>query len=501
MQFFEKLTFLLKITQISNRMLARELKVDPSLISRLRTGARGLPRNRDQIRAMASYFAKHCTSEYQRQALCEMLQINPSSAIKTEQLSEILFFWLEGDTDETSSFIGTFEAFSFNSDDMPREMTSKLGTGNSVYYGNAGKRCAVQIFYQHLLTLKKPATVFILADESQEWMSEDFDFNRNLSNWGMLLLKRGFRLCQITPPVTAVNQAFEALRRWLPFYITGQTAPYYYPHIRDDVHKRSLFVVPGEIAVSSNSVASKAGHAAFLTTDKRLIEAYEAEFRDYLSLCRPMLNSYHTPDNLLHCFTKFLAVSGPRYQKLISLSAETSPKELIDYCMRKIKSEHLKKLISMYFQDIELIEKSHEKHTLLEIIPLASAQQVRDSRVPIMFTYGITPSPLYYTPKTYITHLENILKIMESCENYHFIPIPFTENPDSTIMVKEGHYSLLVRTTPPLTVFEISQPDIIRLCREYLMETANKIGYTGVYRDKIMTQLRNLIQELQSDNA
>ena len=49
MQFYEKLTFLMDLTQVSNRMLSQELQVDPSLISRLRRGNRRLPRNREHI--------------------------------------------------------------------------------------------------------------------------------------------------------------------------------------------------------------------------------------------------------------------------------------------------------------------------------------------------------------------------------------------------------------------------------------------------------------------
>ena len=56
MQFYEKLIFLQNLTQVTNRMLAHEIQVDPSQISRLRTGARGIPRNRDLIKAMSSYF-------------------------------------------------------------------------------------------------------------------------------------------------------------------------------------------------------------------------------------------------------------------------------------------------------------------------------------------------------------------------------------------------------------------------------------------------------------
>ena len=55
MQFYEKLIFLLNLTQVTNRMLAQELQVDPSLISRFRTGRRRLPRNREHIKAMSAY--------------------------------------------------------------------------------------------------------------------------------------------------------------------------------------------------------------------------------------------------------------------------------------------------------------------------------------------------------------------------------------------------------------------------------------------------------------
>lgn len=499
MQFYEKLTFLLNITQVTNRMLARELNVDPSLISRLRTGARGLPRNREQIRTMADFFSKHCTTEYQQQALAEQLHIKYSSTLKSEQLSEILFDWLGGDMEEAENFVRTFDTFNASSDSPPPTTDStRLSSEDHVYYGNHGKRAAVRVFYQHLLSLKKPQTVFILADESQEWLSENPHFNQSLSDWAKILLYRNFRFCQISPPVTDVNPAFDTLHRWLPLYVTGQTAAYYYPYIRDNVHRRCLFIVPGEIAVASNAVASKSCHATILTTNPRLIEAFEAEFHDYLSLCRPLLIPHHSPEKLLHCFTKFLAVDGPRIQKLVTLSAESLPRELMEQYLRKIKFKNLEKLAMLYYQEMELLEARKNMQELIDIVPLASAAQVRNNLIPVMLSYGAAQSPLYYTPNTYALHLENILRIMETCSNYHFIPVPFTEKTDRTLMVKEGNSALLVRTTSPLNVFEISQPDTVRLCREYLLEIARKTGYTGHYRTKIMTQIRALIEELKS---
>ena len=53
MLFSDKLNFLMILTQTSNKELAAAISVDRSLISLLRTGKRGMPRNREHISRMA----------------------------------------------------------------------------------------------------------------------------------------------------------------------------------------------------------------------------------------------------------------------------------------------------------------------------------------------------------------------------------------------------------------------------------------------------------------
>lgn len=115
-----------------------------------------------------------------------------------------------------------------------------------------------------------------------------------------------------------------------------------------------------------------------------------------------------------------------------------------------------------------------------------------------MLSYGDNNLPLYYTSETYVLHLKNILEILKTNDNYHFIPLNTQTEENGTIMLKDIQRALLVRTTPPLTVFEISQPDIIQLFREHLFKIANRTGYTGVSRSKIMSQLKERIRELQA---
>ena len=58
MEFKDKLNFLMKITQVSNKELSKAIAVDPSLVSLLRSGKRKPPQNNIHIINMANFFVK-----------------------------------------------------------------------------------------------------------------------------------------------------------------------------------------------------------------------------------------------------------------------------------------------------------------------------------------------------------------------------------------------------------------------------------------------------------
>lgn len=499
MQFYEKIIFLLNLTQSTNRMLAQELQVDPSLISRLKTGARGIPRNKDFIKKMSAFFAKRCTTDYQRETISAMLGIKQTLTMKKEQLTEVLYYWLHGESDEVGRFMRTFETLKLEDAESPPESyTYSLHTGNMLYYGNEGKRAASRTLYQQLLTVKKPDTVFVFSDESDEWITEDYEFSRSLSEWGLSLIHYGYHIAMIFPPQSLAVQAFDSLLRWLPIYMTGKVNAYYYPRLRDNVHRRTVVVVPGEIALSSNSVASQhTSNATVLTTDNKMIQTYSEQFQYYWSLCRPMLNIYTKSGKLTQCLTQFLSQKGGRVQKVLTLSADTAPPELIAYCTEKKAHENQEKLWAFFLQEMQLLEAASENSEFIDITYLASAAEVRRGRVPIIFSYGDTENQLYYTPTLYVLHLKNILSILEKNENYHFIPVNAQILKDGMLLVKNEQRALLMRTTDPFTALEISQPHIVQLCQEHLYRIAEYAGYSGVMREKTVLKLKELIKELE----
>lgn len=498
MQFYEKLIFMMNLTQTQNKELAQAVQVDPSIISRLRNGKRGVPRNPELLRSMAVYFAERCGTDYQRRALAEMAGVKRIITAKQRQMADFLFHWFSGNADGVERFMRTFESLKIEEAASNVEVNSQTisSRGNFIYYGNEGKRAAVRSLYQHLQSRQDPCTICILADETDDWLIEDYDFTASMQAGLLACLHRGFEICHIIPSIYSGDQILESLSRWMPLYITGKVHAYFYPHIRDRLHRHSIIVLPGQIALASHSMAGQSSsYASMLTNDIRLLKAIETEFHDYLSMCRPMLNTYSRPQNMLQCIVNFHSSHGFCIQQLLSLSGVTAPLELITRTNEQRNEAELKDLGEIYYQELE--KQNQDQFNMIDIVHLATAEQVRAGTVPIVCTFG-TPQILYYTPETYALHLKNILHIMESCETYHFVPLEEPIGYESSIMVKENHKALLVHASDPFTIFEISQPEIVALYREYLLRLAQKHGYTGVHRTRIKSRLRELIRELQN---
>ena len=117
--FAEKLSFLMRIADVSNKELAAELDVDPSMVSLMRTGKRKLPRNPGMAQRMALFFARKCSAAFQRQALSEALdQRSISVNMPTEVLASRLEDWLKGESSDIA------DAFLSNVQRLPREIAA-----------------------------------------------------------------------------------------------------------------------------------------------------------------------------------------------------------------------------------------------------------------------------------------------------------------------------------------------------------------------------------------
>ena len=143
MTFSEKLSFLMHITEASNKELASELSVDPSMISLMRTGKRKLSKNPLLVKKMASFFANRCPAAFQRQALSEMMgESSVSSTLPAEMLASRLEIWLQGERPITDTILSGIREISVQTDDVSLPPPPRIPLWNRRRFSSLEKRAA-----------------------------------------------------------------------------------------------------------------------------------------------------------------------------------------------------------------------------------------------------------------------------------------------------------------------------------------------------------------------
>jgi len=290
LQFFEKLDFLMNITNTSNSALGQKVKLDPSHISRLRRGQRNAPKDESVIAKMADYFTRHCESDYQRKVLSDTLRIS-ISIFDNNEISAFIGKWLKDEKNDEIKAVGGFL------DDLIKlNLTSKIPAniivGNkktnepsqlpqdelSVYYGIEGKRKAAEYFLQEVILQDKPQTLLLYSDEATDWMTADREFAARWAGLMVAVLSQGNRIKIIHTVSRDLDEMLNALRQWMPLYMTGLIEPYHYPKKRDGVFKQTMFICPDVSAVISSSVGQSIDQAAnLLVRNSDAIGAYMEE--------------------------------------------------------------------------------------------------------------------------------------------------------------------------------------------------------------------------------
>ncbi|MBR3533836.1 MAG: hypothetical protein IKN80_08160 [Clostridiales bacterium] len=307
--FSERLDLLMRITDTSNSTLARALAFDPSYISKLRRGKRSVPKGKDLEDTAASFFAKRALTGTSRKVLSDVIcpgQELPADADRSAQM--IRDFLAEEDGAEGEAFneffagLAGMEAKPEDSSVISGVKADGAGPGEAffsgnevdIFYGNEGKRAGVLRFLNEVSEGKVSGGKLLLySDEDMRWMYESSSF---AAEWAALLkavIAKGISIKIIHTVQRDLNDMMEAIRKWMPLYITGRIEPYYCPRIRDDIYKRSLFVAPGLVALTSTSVGSSTeGMANIIFRGKEAVRSFELEFENYSACCKPLMKVY-----------------------------------------------------------------------------------------------------------------------------------------------------------------------------------------------------------------
>ena len=498
--FAEKLSFLMHITETSNKELAAELSVDPSMVSLMRTGKRKLSKNPAQAKKMALFFAKRSPAAFQRQALSEMLgQVSISPSMPVGALASCLESWLQGERPITDTFLSGIQALPDQPQDTPPLPIPPPVSGNQTlfFYGEEGRQEAMCRVMQEIRGMKVPGTILTVVDDNLEWLLSNYPLTKKVQAWLLESAERGFTFMQIMPPLNYINRYAESLQFWLPMYATGQTTVYYYPRLRGNLYRHSIIVVPGCCVQYAAAVATgSTSDITMFSTDPKLINAFEKQFHEHLSLCRPALVVHRDSKDAYPCHLDYFERQGESVQLINSLSLCSMPQTLLEHCVREPEDNLWSSTFQLHLDNVSNFESKLEKTPFIDMCRLFTAEEVRGGHVPVGSSSRDYYGQPWYTPETYCLHLKNILRLMDRYENYFFVPLHEKEYPDYDLFVNEDNVALIVRTAKPLMTLDIRRPSMVTAFREHLLRRADTVGYDGINREKTRMELRSLIQEL-----
>ncbi|MGI5912552.1 MAG: transcriptional regulator [Syntrophomonadaceae bacterium] len=512
MTFAEKLDLLMKITNTSNSLLARNISMDASFISRLRRGIRTPAKNVNYIKSMAEYFARNCRAEYQKTALQEaILSTSEIQLAGEETITEALYRWLgEKDQEEYQMIEGFFDDFShfqfkkigqIAADDV-NIINSKPLPEVNVYYGVEGKQTAVLTFLSLVLQSPKPQTLLLFSDEDLGWLIDNREFT---AKWAALLLqviKNGNTIKIIHNINRNLDEMLAAIREWLPIYMTGAIQPYYYPKTRDGLFRRTLFIAPDTAAVTSSSTGNAFQNAAnLLFTTKRPVQALIQEYNDILNMCRPLMRII-TPFNNNTDYFKILAEfeeeEGNAIIKTSCLANISIPGDVTQSILSRIQGPAGDQLLSYQQNRINNFYHNLKKNSLTEIFTLPELEEILAGRIMVNFSDIINETQLWYTPNEYCKHLKNIIYLLKTYDNYH---VHLTSNEaleGSMVYVKENVGVLVGKTSLPSTIFAINEGNMTAAFWDYMNVILRKETKGKVNRKHTSSKLEALVSRLET---
>lgn len=500
MKFSDKLNYLMNITQTANKELAKSIFVDPSLISLLRSGKRGNPQNPNHIKNMADFFSKKCTLRFQRNAVSEMLGIPAlRSSVPLEVFSKHLELWLKKDSDFIETIASEIENIPEKINVQIPKSELKEQNDASFYFGEEGRRKVMRSMMNIILNMKNPASVLITSDDNLEWLLSDYTLTKQMQSWIFEVIEKGFTFHQIMPAINFLPRYTESLKFWLPMYSTGKIKVYYYPRLRDNLYRRSMIVIPGTcVRISSAVGLGSSSDLTMFSTDEKVVNSYVMQFNEILSMCRPAINVLTERKDIYKPIEDFFEKHTDYIELSKTPSIFTLPEKLLSEILKnKNLSPEIRKAFSNQLKNSSVFEEKLKTKTFINISKLSSVEDIIEGKVPIGSESILFDNQPFYTLETYIIHLKYILYLLQEYENFYFIDSEEIWG-NYNLLVNEDGFAYLYKSVKPSLLLEFRRPELVYACYEYLIRKAEKYGYSGISKTKIIYTIQSRIKELSS---
>lgn len=514
MRFSEKINLLMKMANTTNAKLADALGIDPSLVSRWRTGAREPGDDSRYIQMIGIYFASQARQDFQRVAMLELTGHQMEDKNVSESvIAGYLTKWMSNEskisTESIQVLLDSIGSAGSSTDHvvevpLPVEPVGE-STTTQTFFGNDGLRSATTKLLLHALNSPKEHPKLLLySDESMQWIVENPVFAKQ---WYYLMnrcIRRGMTIEIIHTLSRDSEELAIAVQRWLPFYLTGAIVSHYYPEKRDDMFNHTSFVLEGEAALFSTSVRGQNRdqiHYLYSTEPKTVSGATEA-FETQLTICRPLVRTF-TGENTRKYIDEqvnLFASSTGHGVGMQSLLLSGMPVSLLEEMLDRsgIPIDHRREVAAQQTKRLNLMHTHLQKKKFQMVISLPRITDVLKGKVPALVPELITQKSVTYLPMEYHAHLMSIITLLEQHGNLEICILPNKHMLHTVQLFAMPNAGLLVlKHRDPKFVFISEQHDLIGAIISYINQESSRIPKRERNKMFVLEKLRQFAQRVE----
>ena len=458
--FGERLDSVMTLAGVSNIYLSRLLHVDASLISRYRTGVRTPRSNPETAEQLAHALYIQAERAGRLAELAKMMHF-PAQDLDEEYFGRWLFSFgsfTEMGLNYAEKFFETFDSYSSEvtiplpsfEQAAPEEILSE---DTAVYRGTEGLRRAVIRFLGNAV-LCGDEELLLYSDQDMGWMTDDPSFRVQWASLMSECVRRGTHIRIIHNIDRDLSEMSDAIRGWLPLYMSGRIEPYYSLMQKDGRFSHTIFLSPGRACIHATHVIGMEGTGIYrYSTDPEELSLLRESYLALLAEARPLvritpeLSEEVSPGDVFAGAVP-VAASMPE-----DLAASFGPSFLAAWKVRRTA-----------------LLDALERGSVCECFPPAAAEALAAGAVP---AERITGEDHAYTPQQYRRHLEGIRELLEECPSYRIRALP--EPPFLKFRIASSENSVTItRTVAPYLSFVFTHPLMCRAFRDYtsrLMKT------------------------------
>lgn len=473
--FSENFNYFIEQLNIPNNHLAKYFSVDPSLVSRIRSGKRK-PADMDEfITIFSDYLKKYFFNDNNIEFYLREFELSRDELSidnfhnklsdrlikKTLQKDTSIIHFLDKLNDfDLEEYIA---AIKFNDIHIPKVPFSL--PKNKYYCGFEEMRTGTVDFLKMVATSKKVGAITIFSDFTIEKLSEDVNFSKKWMFGLAMIIKRGNHINQVHYIDRPFKEIMLGLEAWIPLYMTGQISPYYMKCKTNQVFCHLLFSAPDIASLSGEAIAGFENEGRYLLSNrKKDMQFYEKRSQRILEKASPLMEIYKK-ENEKQYYEKQKGnaeKSGNRKNILSSPTLYTIPDALLKSMLSKSTlstsvKEKILKQTDLLKQRMEIVL---DKDFITDILPILSKEEFYKEPLKLQLTDIFEHSDITYSYNEYLLHIEAMENYKNNHKNYNYMVSSDRGFKNIQIFIHEGLSVTVAKSNSPNIIFVIKHKQL-----------------------------------------